>query len=103
MLSLINLTDPNEWDILLIQEPYIYAEYMIAISTYRWFPLYLPNTKKSPCSIIFISTNISSHNFEQIQIPSDLITAIAFTVPGRKINIYNIYNPPNSNETFNAI
>ena len=103
-LSLINMTDPNEWDILLIQEPYIYTEHTISIATSRWFPLYPPpNTKQSPRSIILISTNISSNTFEQIQLPSDVVTAITLMIPGGKINIYNIYNPPNSNEACVAI
>ena len=97
-LTLINEADPSKWDLLLIQEPYIYPDCRSSIATAKWFPLYPPQSiNKIPCSMILVSNTLSSNTFEQIQIPSDTVTATSIKLTDGTINIYNIYNPPDSN------
>ena len=45
-----------------------------------------------PCLYSYIA-----NDFEQIQVTSDTVTALSFRIPRGSIDIYNIYNPPDSN------
>ncbi|KIJ28472.1 hypothetical protein M422DRAFT_270247 [Sphaerobolus stellatus SS14] len=96
--TLISDTNPEEWDIILIQEPYIYPNTHLTIASTKWFPLYPPShIVDKPRVIILISNHISSNLFEQLQIPSNCLMAVSLRLPNEgTINIYNIYNPPNS-------
>ncbi|KIJ22827.1 hypothetical protein M422DRAFT_276688 [Sphaerobolus stellatus SS14] len=96
-LTLLNLTDPAKWDLILLQEPYIYPNSMLTIASARWFPLY-PSCPpgQAPRSLILVSSNLSSNTFEQSHIPSNTVTAISIFIPGGTINLFNLYNPPDS-------
>ncbi|KIJ43134.1 hypothetical protein M422DRAFT_89068, partial [Sphaerobolus stellatus SS14] len=96
-LTLINTADPDEWDLLLLQEPYIYPDSTLTSASAKWFPLYpICPPGKTPRSTILVSANISSNTFEQARIPSDTVTSISIHVVGGTIEVYNIYNPPDS-------
>jgi Endonuclease-reverse transcriptase len=103
-LTLMNMTDPLEWDLLLLQEPYIYPRTRLSPATANWYimyPIQDNNDISPPRSIILISTQLTSDSFRQIQIKSHTISAITFTYNNdSNIDIYNIYNPPDSNTAF---
>jgi Endonuclease-reverse transcriptase len=102
-LSLINLTDPDEWDVILIQEPYIYPNSRLTPISNKWTPLYPLGTPEYapsiPKSIILVNANIRSSATIQIPIYSDHITAVTITLDIGPLSIFNIYNPPDSNHT----
>jgi hypothetical protein len=104
MLTLMNMTDPLEWDLLLLQEPYIYPRTHLSPATANWYMMYPiqdNNNISLPHSIILISTQLTLGSFRQIQIKSHTISAITFTYNNdSNIDIYNIYNPPDSNTAF---
>ena len=96
-LILMNTTDPKLWDIILIQEPYLYPDSKITITSPHWYPIYLlgdPNDNKPLSSLILVSTQLTSGLLQQIQIKSHLITAITLMLPSMTIDIYDIYNTP---------
>jgi hypothetical protein len=98
-LSLINSTNLEKYNIILIQEPYIYLDTHLTMGTSKWIPIYPAisnNVNEHLKSIIFISTHIPSSTFCQIAIPTCYITMISLQLPEEQIDIYNIYNPPYS-------
>ena len=98
-LSLINTTDPEDWDLILIQEPYIYPRSQLTLASQHWYTLYPsqdPDDHNLPCSLILISALLTSNSFTRICIASHIVTAISITQANTNINIYNIYNPPDT-------
>src|SRR6266481_7628452 len=107
-LSLISTANPNLWDIILIQEPYIYPGSKLTTASPAWniiYPVSNPYDAHAPGSVILLNANTGSQRFRQIPLQSSLIMAVSFhpdddAVP---ITIFNIYNPPNSNLTLDAV
>src|SRR6266481_1831264 len=107
-LSLISTADPDLWDIILIQEPYIYPGSKLTTASPAWNVIYPASNlddAHAPGSVILLNANTGSQCFCQIPLQSSLITAVSFhpdddTVP---ITIFNIYNPPNSNLMLDAV
>ncbi|KAF8576367.1 hypothetical protein K439DRAFT_1287663, partial [Ramaria rubella] len=94
-LTLLNLANPADWDLILIQEPYIYPNSRLTPATNKWVPLYPvspANDDRPPRSIIFINANISTDSFQQIQIKSNKISTISMKHPDGTLDIFNIYN-----------
>ena len=101
-LSPINTTDPQDWELILIQEPYIYPRSQLTPASQHWYTLYPsqdPDDCNLPHSLILISAKLTSHSFIQIHITSHVVTALSITQVGTNINIYNIYNPPDTDMT----
>ena len=100
-LGLINSLDPSDWDISLLQEPYIYPNSLLTIASPHWniiYPTASPNHDPSS-TLILINSSIIPSTVVQILIPLHLITAITIQMEedAHAINIINIYNPPNLN------
>ncbi|KAF8579182.1 hypothetical protein K439DRAFT_1360128, partial [Ramaria rubella] len=93
-LTLINTANPAEWDIILIQEPYIYPNSRLTPASNKWIPLYpvpTSNIDEPPRSIIFVNANISSDAFQQIPINCNEISAVSVNHTAGTLNIFNIY------------
>jgi Endonuclease-reverse transcriptase len=100
-LSMLESTDPALWDIILIQEPYIYPNTRHTTSSSKWITLYptAPGhlAHMAPRSVIFINALLSLELYQQVKIPSNEITAVHFQNAHTSLTLFNIYNPPESN------
>ena len=107
-LSLISTVDPSLWDVVLLQEPYIYPGSRLAAASPSWnviYPMYSLDDAHAPGSIILLNANISSQYFHQIPIQLHLVTAVSFHPDGDAllVTLFNIYNPPSSDLTLDAV
>ena len=104
-LHLINTARPNNWDILILQEPWI--GHTGTRSSPHWRVLY-PNThftdnSNTQCSLIFINTNIPTNSYKQVHFDNADVTGIRITHGAQKTILINVYNDCNHNESIDSI
>ena len=84
--SLLNTTNPSEWDVLCLQETPASIAKLASFRSPSWHLILPPhdstNDDAQPTrSAIYLNRNITSTQHEQLRIPSPDITAIRFTLP----------------------
>ena len=93
--DLINPPIHKEWDVLLIQEPYI-DSFSNMKATSRWHITYPSShlADSSTCrSVILVNASLDTNVWAQIPLEgSNDLTAIQFRLPQGHITIFNIYN-----------
>ena len=104
-LHLLNLAHPNNWDILILQEPWMGQ--LGTRSSPHWRALY-PNTffidnSNKPHSLILINTNIPTNAYEQIHFNSPNVTGLHITQGTSKILLINVYNDCNHNNSIDVV
>jgi len=104
-LHLINTARPNDWDILVLQEPWI--GHTGTRSSPHWRVLY-PNThftdnSKTQRSLIFINTNIPTNSYEQVQFNNADVTGVCIMHGTQKTILVNVYNDCNHNKSIDTI
>ena len=103
--DLINSTNINAYDILILQEPYI--DFLgNTHANQKWYPV-LPhdhrdNPKKS-WSAIFINKCILSSTWQQIKVKSQDIVSVSINTKTGPITIFNIYNNKSHSDSLQAI
>ena len=104
-LHLINSARPDDWDILIIQEPWM--GWLGTCSSPHWRVLYpdtyfVDNTKK-PCSLIMVNTNVPTNSYEQVHFNSPDVTGLIIMQANSKVLIINIYNDCNCNKAIDKV
>lgn len=104
-LHLLNSVRPSDWDIILIQEPWI--GFNGTRSSHHWRVIY-PETHfvdnaKTTRSLILVNTNIPTNAYEQIFYKSADVTGLKLKLDDRSFIIANIYNDCNSNDAVEAV
>ena len=104
-LHLLNAAKPANWDILLIQEPWM--AFNGTRATYDWRVLYLKiyfedNTKPLR-SLILVNSKISTNQYDQLQFNTADVSGIVLKSNNRKVVIINIYNDCNNNNALDAV
>ena len=104
--DLLAKADPNKWDIIALQEPYL-NHLQLTQANQHWMVMY-PSNKNlqgQACthSIILINKKIDSPQIQQINIPSSDITAIKISTRNRSLIVINLYNNINLNLNIAAI
>ena len=104
-LHLLNTVKPTEWDILLIQEPWIAFNRTRATQEWRvLYPkIYFENNTKLLRSLILVNPNIPTNQYEQIQFNTVDVTGIIVKRENIKIIIVNVYNDRNNNDVITAV
>ena len=104
-LHLLNTAKPTEWDILLIQEPWI--AFNGTRATQKWrvlYPkIYFENNAKPLRSLILVNSDVPTNQYEQIQFDTADVTSIIIRRENIKIIIVNVYNDCNNNEAITAV
>lgn len=103
---ILNQANPAEWDIILIQEPYI-DHFGNARGNQYWRVLYpsnhLTDDQARTRSIILINTNIATNSYTSLPIPNSDITAIRLDGDFGHCSIFNIYNDCTHNGSLEAL
>ena len=104
--GLINTANPDDWDILAIQEPWI-DHLGKTRANPKWSVVY-PTCKGKdnlppPRSVLLINTKIPSESITQIPINSNDITAIKIQTQHHTLTIINIYNMNDKNDTITIL
>ena len=94
-LELINSPLHHNWDLILLQEPYI-DSYGNTKATTKWRTIY-PSSRYSSHStirsVILVNANLDTNHWNQISLPeTNDITALQFQGPYGRLSIFNIYN-----------
>lgn len=99
--SLLLQAKPEDWDLIVIQEPWLDKTGRVCGSQY-WRILYPANylfNGQTRCrSIILINTNISTECYTSIPLLHSDITGIKFTGDFGNLSIINIYNEITNND-----
>ena len=104
--DLINALLHKEWDVLLLQEPYINS-FGNTKATSRWHILY-PSfhlTDSSTCrSVILVNSVLDTNAWAQVPLEgTNDLTVIQFRLPWGHLAILNVYNDCNHQNTLGAI
>ena len=104
-LHLLNTAHPSDWDILILQEPWI--GHLGTRSSPHWRALY-PDTyfvdnTKTPRSLILVNTNIPTNAYDQIHFNSPDVTGLRITQGTHKIMLINVYNDCGHNDSLDAV
>ena len=105
-LTLINDINPAKVDFILIQEPYVYPNSSLSIASPKWrsyYPTQPCHDPVRPRSLLLVNATIDPATVKQIPIPSPLITVISLLSNSQPLQIFNIYNPPNSDLAFDHL
>ncbi|KAJ6532302.1 hypothetical protein DFH09DRAFT_805495, partial [Mycena vulgaris] len=91
LISLLNSTDPADYDILCIQEPPPDINKFPSLSSPHWVRI-LPTIRSgSPDTLLYINKTIPSSAYNQNKIKSSFITSITLTLDTRTIHIFSLY------------
>lgn len=105
-LHLLNVASPDDFDIILLQEPW-FGHTKNTRSSHCWRVLY-PNTNYADTTkplrpIIFINTNIPTSSYVQIQFNSPDVTGVQITFDLQTFLIINIYNDCKNNDAIDEV
>ena len=105
-LHILNSANPEDWDIIAIQEPWLNSLSNARGSTF-WRILYPSNHLSDDAtrsrSIFLINTNISTDCYTQLDIPSADITAIWFTNNQGCLAVFNVYKDCTHNNSITKL
>ena len=96
-LIMLNSLNPNDWDIIALQEPYIDFK-GVTHATPPWYVVYPSRHYTEPQdtrAVMLINKKLSTNSWESLQIDSSDITAIRLSGDFGYIRILNIYNDCN--------
>ncbi|KJA19537.1 hypothetical protein HYPSUDRAFT_100513, partial [Hypholoma sublateritium FD-334 SS-4] len=96
----------KDTDIICIQEPYI-DTLGLTRATPGWTVIYPKNHRQTPDSttrsVILVNNKMSTAAWTQIEINSVDITALQIKTPTHILDVYNIYNACEHNESTNIL
>lgn len=101
VLSLLNSTDPAQWDVLCLQEPPLHIHDRASFRSSHW-NLLLPSgagardQSEATRSVIYVSNRLQSDSYTQIPLKSLDVCAVQFSFPSSSLSVFSVYNPPSS-------
>ena len=102
---LLNTASPQDWDILMLQEPWFGSTVTRATQSWRvLYPdIYYEDKTTNLRSIILINTNLSTDCYEQIQFHSTDVTGVRIKTGAGPVTLINVYNDCNHSATMDKI
>ena len=104
-LHLLNTASPQDWDILLIQEPWFGN--LTTRATWSWTVLYsdiyYEDNTANPRAIILVNTNLSTDSYEQIQFRSTDVMGIRIKTSAGPVTLINVYNDCTHNAAMDEV
>ena len=100
-----NILTKHEIDIVVLQELAV-NRFNQSIASKDWVLVYLSTHcahPKKTCTLMLVSVNISTDNWEQMDFPSEDITIVVIKGMWGRITIINIYNDGNNNKMINQL
>jgi hypothetical protein len=102
---LLNTASPRDWDVLMLQKPWFGKT--VTRATHAWrvlYPdIYYENKTTNLRSIILVSTNLSTDQYEQVQFRSADVTGLRIVTEAGPITLLNVYNDCNHNAAIEEI
>jgi hypothetical protein len=104
-LIMLNSLNPNDWDIIALQEPYIDFK-GVTHATLPWYIVYPSRHSTKPQdtrSVMLVNKKLSTNSWESLQLDSSDITAIQLSGDFGYIRVFNIYNNCNYSRTLQCL
>ncbi|GBE85933.1 hypothetical protein SCP_0804570 [Sparassis crispa] len=105
--AFINSFSTSDFDIVLLQEPYLNPRTSLTRATSHWIVVYLhthySEARECTRSIIFVSKRISGETWSQVKVDSPDITAISLRTVSSPLHIFNIYNDQHHQDSINLL
>ena len=104
-LIMLNSLNPNDWDIIAIQEPYIDFN-GVTRATHPWRVIYPSRHYLSAGdtrSIMLINKNLATNHWESLPIDSSDVTAVRLTGDFGEVRILNVYNDCTHSRTLDCL
>ena len=102
----INTTNPKDWDVIALQEPWI-DSFRNSCSSQYWRVIYPANfydeDRSRVRSILLINTNISTDCYSVLPIMHTNIMAIHFRGDNKFLSVFNVYNEITNNDTLKVL
>jgi hypothetical protein len=106
-LALINRASGKNWDIVLIQEPYItFLGHIRAPNRFNSIfpPDRLVKLEVAVRSVIWVNSSLSTNSWKAVNIPGNNdLTAIQINTGPGKVTIFNIYNDCTHSDTLTCL
>ena len=104
-LHLINTASPQDWDVLLLQEPWFSNTVTQASQHWRvLYPdIYYEDKTANLHSIILINTNLSTDCYKQIQFRSTDVTGVRIKTSTGPVTLINVYNDCAHNASMDTV
>ena len=103
---ILNTANPNNWDIIALQEPW-FDSFGNTRGTQYWQVVYPANFyvegRAQVRSILLINTNLTTDCYSILPIMHSDITAVRFKGDNGFISIFNVYNEITNNDTINYL
>lgn len=104
--SLLNSPSAMEWDVMVIQEPYLNF-LRNTCANHRWHVIYpsqhYTHPQRRSRAVTLINTSINTNSWKQIFFPSSDVVIIQLSGTYGHCTIFNIYNDCNSQDTLTAL
>ena len=102
---MLNTAKLDDWDILMLQEPWMAFNGMRAMSHWQaLYPkIYFKDKTKPLRSIILINTKITTDNYEQIDFSSTDVTGLTLKTNSSNVDLINVYNDCTNSDTITAV
>ncbi|OBZ69760.1 RNA-directed DNA polymerase from mobile element jockey [Grifola frondosa] len=104
-LDLLHTATPNDFDLLLLQEPYL-DHLNLTRANHHWTVVYPARHLDSDSrtrSVILVSRKLSTGAWVPISIPSSDLTAITITTASTPVHIFNAYVEGDKDRTLHAL
>ena len=103
---ILNSANPNNWDIIGLQEPWI-DSYRYSRGTQYWRVVYPANFlvegRDHVHSILLVNTNISTDSYTVLPVMHSDVTAVRFMGDHGSLSLFNIYNEITNNDTISCL
>ena len=102
---LLNTASPQDWDILILQEPWFGKTVTRATQYWRvLYPdVYFEDKTANLRSIILVNTNLPTDCYEQLQFRSTDVTGVRVKTDAGPVTVINVYNNCNHNEAVDEV
>ena len=102
----LNTANPENWDVIALQEPWI-DKYGNSRGSQYWRVVYPANFyvegRARVRSILLINTNLSTDCYSPLPIQHSDITAVRFKGENGYLSLFNIYNEITNNDTLSCL
>lgn len=103
---LINTANPQDWDVLAIQEPFL-DDVANTRASPSWRVVYPPDHKRAGStrvrSVLLVNTNIATDAYCTLNVPCQDVTAVRFNGEFGFLSLFNVYNDCTHNDSLTAL
>lgn len=101
-VDFLNVADPRDYEIILLQEPYIDPRTSLTRANHHWHVIYPTghhDRDQKSRSIILVNATISTNSWTALEIDSPDLTGLTLRTSRGPLFVFNIYNDQSHDDT----